>query len=65
MIYVVNAMSQSKTLLWYKHFKNGRTSVDDDERSDERRQAQHRKTLQNFATLSLQIVGKLSTMFVR
>jgi len=31
-----NAMSQSKTLLWYctyKSFKDGRTSVDDDERS--------------------------------
>jgi histone-lysine N-methyltransferase SETMAR len=28
-----NAMSQSKTFLWYKRFKNGRTSVDDDERS--------------------------------
>ena len=28
-----NAMSQSKTFLWYKRFKDGRTSVDDDERS--------------------------------
>jgi hypothetical protein len=28
-----NALSQSKTFLWYKHFKDGRTSVDDDERS--------------------------------
>jgi hypothetical protein len=28
-----NAMSQSKTFLWYKCFKDGRTSVDDDERS--------------------------------
>jgi hypothetical protein len=28
-----NAMSQSKTFLWYKRFKEGRTSVDDDERS--------------------------------
>jgi len=27
------AMSQSKTFLWYKRFKDGRTSVDDDERS--------------------------------
>ena len=27
-----NAMSQSKTL-WYKRFKGGRMSVDDDERS--------------------------------
>jgi histone-lysine N-methyltransferase SETMAR len=27
-----NAMSQSKTFLWYKRFKDGRTSVDDDER---------------------------------
>ena len=26
-------MSQSKTFLWYKRFKDGRTSVDDDERS--------------------------------
>jgi len=25
-------MSQSKTFLWYKRFKDGRTSVDDDER---------------------------------
>jgi len=28
-----NAMSQSKTFLWYKRFKDGRKSVDDDERS--------------------------------
>jgi histone-lysine N-methyltransferase SETMAR len=28
-----NAMSQRKTFLWYKRFKDGRTSVDDDERS--------------------------------
>jgi histone-lysine N-methyltransferase SETMAR len=28
-----NAMSQSKTFLWYKRFKDGRTSADDDERS--------------------------------
>jgi hypothetical protein len=28
-----NAMSQSKTFLWYKHFKDGRTSVDNDERA--------------------------------
>jgi hypothetical protein len=28
-----NAMNQSKTILWYKRFKDGRTSVDDDERS--------------------------------
>jgi hypothetical protein len=27
-----NAMSQNKTFLWYKRFKDGRTSVDDDER---------------------------------
>ena len=27
-----NAMNQSKTFLWYKRFKDGRTSVDDDER---------------------------------
>jgi histone-lysine N-methyltransferase SETMAR len=26
-------MSHSKTFLWYKRFKDGRTSVDDDERS--------------------------------
>ena len=26
-------MNQSKTFLWYKRFKDGRTSVDDDERS--------------------------------
>jgi len=28
-----NAMSQSKTFLWYKCFKDGQTSVDDNERS--------------------------------
>jgi len=28
-----NAMSQNKTFLWYKRFNDGRTSVDDDERS--------------------------------
>jgi hypothetical protein len=28
-----NATNQSKTFLWYKRFKDGRKSVDDDERS--------------------------------
>jgi histone-lysine N-methyltransferase SETMAR len=28
-----NAMSQSKPFLWYKRFKDGRTSVEDDERN--------------------------------
>ena len=28
-----NVMSRSKTLLWYKRFRDGRTSVNDDERS--------------------------------
>ena len=28
-----NAMSQSKTFLWYRRFKDGQTSVDDDEHS--------------------------------
>jgi len=28
-----NAMSQSKTFLWYKHCKDERMSVDNDERS--------------------------------
>jgi hypothetical protein len=28
-----NAISQSKTFLWYKRSKDGRISVDDDERS--------------------------------
>jgi hypothetical protein len=28
-----NAMSQRKTCLWYKRFKDERNSVDDDERS--------------------------------
>jgi hypothetical protein len=28
-----NPMSQSKTVLWYKRLKDGRTSVDDDEHS--------------------------------
>jgi hypothetical protein len=28
-----NAMNHSKTFLWYKRLKDGRTSVDDDERS--------------------------------
>jgi histone-lysine N-methyltransferase SETMAR len=30
---LVRMLSQSKTCLWYKRFKDGRTSVDDDERS--------------------------------
>jgi hypothetical protein len=34
-----NVMGQSKTFLWYKRFKGGRNSIDDD-----RRQAQHQKT---------------------
>jgi hypothetical protein len=28
-----NAVNQSRTLLWHKRFKDGQTSVDDDERS--------------------------------
>jgi hypothetical protein len=28
-----NAMSHNKTFLWYKRFKDGRTSVDDNERT--------------------------------
>jgi len=28
-----NAMSRSKAFLWYRRFKDGRMSVDDDERS--------------------------------
>jgi hypothetical protein len=32
---------------------------------DDRRQAQHWKTAHKFISLSLQIVGELSTMFVR
>jgi len=28
-----DAMSQSKTYLWFKHFKHGQRSVDDDGRS--------------------------------
>jgi hypothetical protein len=31
--FIDNAMSQSKTLLWYKHFKDGRTFVDNNEGS--------------------------------
>ena len=31
--FVDNAMRQSKTFLWYKRFKDGRTSVDNDGRS--------------------------------
>jgi len=31
--FVGNALSQSKTFLWYKRFKDGRTSLDVDERS--------------------------------
>jgi hypothetical protein len=30
---VDNAMNQSKTFLWYKSFKDGQMSVNDDERS--------------------------------
>jgi len=30
-----NAMSQSETFLCYKRFKDGRTSVDDDKRSEQ------------------------------
>jgi histone-lysine N-methyltransferase SETMAR len=32
-VFVDNAMSQSETFLWYERFKDGRTSVDDEERS--------------------------------
>jgi hypothetical protein len=38
-----NAMSQSKTFLWYKRFKDGQLSTTMSV-LDDRRQAQHRKT---------------------
>jgi hypothetical protein len=60
-----NAMSQSKLFC-------GTNASRTDERLsmtmsvlDDHRQAQHRKTSQKCARLSLQIVGELSMMFVR
>jgi hypothetical protein len=41
-----NAMSQSKTFLWYGHFKDGRTSVNDYELSG---QLLTSTTLENIA----------------
>jgi len=39
-----NAMSQSKPFLWYKRFKDGRTSVDDDEYNT----GKHSKSLRGY-----------------
>jgi hypothetical protein len=39
-----NAMRQSKTSLWYKRIKDGRTSVDGDERSGRLSTTQRWKT---------------------
>jgi hypothetical protein len=41
-----NAMSQSKPFLWYKRFKDGQTSVDDDEHSGQQSTS---TTLENIA----------------
>jgi len=55
-------MSQSKMFSWYKRFKDGRMSVDDDERSG---RPSTSTTPENIARLSFQIVGELSTMSVK
>ena len=60
-----NAVSQSKTFLWYKCFKDGRKSVDDDESSGRPSASTTPENIANLAGLTLQIVGNLSTMFVR
>jgi len=59
-----NAMSHSKTCLWYKRFKDGQTSVDDDERSGRPLTSTTPENTEKFARLSLQTAGKLCTMFV-
>jgi hypothetical protein len=51
-----NAMSQSKTFLWYKHFKDRWTSVNDDERS---RRPSTSTTLENIAKVHKAIPADL------
>ena len=56
-----NDMSQINTFQWYKRFKDGRKSVDDDERSG---RPSTNTIPENIAKVR-EIVRKLSTMFVR
>jgi 23S rRNA G2445 N2-methylase RlmL len=49
-----NVMSQSKAFLWYKHFKDGQTAVDVDERSG---QPSTSTTPENIAKVSEAIVA--------
>jgi len=49
-----NAMSQSKTFLWYKRFKDGRTSVDNHERPG---RPSTSTTLENIANLRKAILA--------
>ena len=60
-----NAMSQSETFLWYKCFKDGQTSVDDDERSGRPSTSTTPGNIAEVREALLEIIGKLSTMFVR
>ena len=60
-----NVMSQSKIFLWYKRFKDGRTSVDDDERSGQQSISTPQEYIAKVREAILADVGKLSMMFVR
>jgi hypothetical protein len=43
-----NAMSQRKTFLWYKRFKDGRNTIDDDERSGRQSTSTTPENIANF-----------------
>ena len=63
-----NAMSQSKTFLWYKHFKDRWTSVDDDEHSGQLSTSttpQHIEKVREAILADCRQTIQLSTMFVR
>jgi len=49
-----NAMKQSKTILWYKLFKDGRNFVDDDERSGQRSTSATPENITKFREIILE-----------
>jgi hypothetical protein len=51
-----DALNQTTTYEWFKSFKNGRTSTDDDERSDRSSTSRSEPLVPRRITLSIKIV---------
>jgi hypothetical protein len=59
-----NAIGLTQTCEWFKHFRNGRMSVDDDERCGRLRQEPRLNMRQKCKRLSWETEGERFTMFV-